>query len=330
MVKLGTDRTLFELAIDRLEGLIPPDRILVATAEDMADDLRKSAPQIPEKNYILEPAPRGTAAVVALAAAYLKRIDPSAVMAVLTADHLIENVPYFKQLLSTGEKVARMGYLVTLGIEPAGPSTAYGYIQRGEGLTEIDGQKAYLVKKFKEKPGLSAAEQMLASGDHDWNSGMFIWQIPDIREEIERQMPELHKRVSDYMQAKDTKISIEAWMGIKPQTIDYGIMEHAGKVAVLPAAGLGWNDVGSWDSLFDVFEKDANGNISISATTIDLDTKNTLVVSENKDRLIATIGIENLVIVDANDILLVCHASKAQQVREIVKKLQESGTDRYL
>ncbi|MCX7976055.1 MAG: sugar phosphate nucleotidyltransferase [Bellilinea sp.] len=332
MLRLGSDRTLFQQAVDRLYGLIPPERILVVTGQEMAVDLQKDCPEIPPENYLIEPAPKGTAAVVGLAAAYLYSKDEQAVMAILTADHIIQDVAYFQQILRVADEAARLGYLVTLGIHPSHPSTAYGYIQRGQAVAEINQQRVYQVLRFKEKPDEETARQMLESGDHDWNSGMFFWQVDQIRKEIELQLPELYQVMlqiekSGFDRKEDW---LPLWHDLRPETIDYGIMEHARSVVVIPAAGLGWNDVGSWDSLFEVLESDGNGNIHLTSQWLALDSQKTLVLCEDERRLIATIGIENLIIVDSGDVLLVCHKEKAQKVREIVQILKKSGRENYL
>ncbi|MEW6649020.1 MAG: mannose-1-phosphate guanylyltransferase [Chloroflexota bacterium] len=333
MLRLGSQRTLFQLAVDRLEGLIPAERILVVTGADMADDLRADCPQIPTENYLLEPAPKGTAAVVGLAAAFLSQKDPLAVMAVLTADHVIQDVRYFQRILRAAKRAAQSGLLVTLGIHPTSPSTGYGYIQRGEKIAALDGQDAYQVLRFKEKPDVDTARKMLESGDHDWNSGMFIWTVSRIREEIARQMPLLEgvlKQIEAAWTQGDDESVKEAWATLKPQTIDYGIMENATRVAVIPAAGLGWNDVGSWDSLFSVLEANQDGNIILADQCVSLDTHNVLVLSENKERLVATIGVQDMIIVDSGHVILVCHASQAQKVREVVQALVKNNQKNYL
>ena len=334
MIRLGTQRSLFQMACDRLDGLFPPERILVVTVAEQAVELQKQVPEIPAENYLLEPMPRGTASVVGLAATVLQKRDPQAVMAVLTADHFIENIPYFQKLLRVAAQVARESKLVTLGITPTAPTTAYGYIQRGTMQETVDGQPVYSVLKFKEKPTASAAQKMLEDEDHDWNSGMFIWQVSDILDEFELHMPELAETLREIHRVWDTVEQtpvVEALRPkIKPQTIDYGIMERSNRVVVLPAAGLGWNDVGSWDSLFDVLPLDSSGNILLNDPSISIDTQKTLVLSDGTERLIATIGVEDLVIIDTKDVLLVCRREDAQKVRDAVQRLKETGQTRYL
>jgi mannose-1-phosphate guanylyltransferase len=334
MLQLFGARTLFEITIDRLQGVFPPERILVVTVADQAAQLMRLCPQVPRENYLIEPMPRGTASVVGLAAIALRNRDPQAVMAILTADHFIEDEERFRMLLSSAYELAESGFLVTLGITPSYASTGYGYIQRGEALGEYQGMPAYRVKRFKEKPAEEQAMQMLASGDHDWNSGMFIWRVDRILQEFHQQMPELADQLEqiasdwDSPQRQETIQSI--WPTLKSETIDYGIMERAEQVAVLPAAHLGWNDVGSWDSLFDVLASDGDGNIILGSDYLGIDTKNTLVSSSGSKRLIVTIGVQNLVVIDTGDALLVCHKDQAQQVKKVVNLLKDTERHQYL
>jgi mannose-1-phosphate guanylyltransferase len=177
MLSLFDERTLFQAAVDRLEGVFADDQIFVVTVAEQAVELQAQCPQIPKENFINEPMPRGTASVVGLAAVALQKRDPEAVMAILTADHYIGNEDNFRQLLRTAYQVAQNGHLVTLGISPTYPATGYGYIQRGERLDEYTEAEVYRVRRFKEKPDEQQAQQMLESGDHAWNSGMFVWRV---------------------------------------------------------------------------------------------------------------------------------------------------------
>ena len=326
--------TLFQSTVARLEKLFPPERILVVTVAAQAREMREQVPSIPEENYLIEPAPRGTASVVALAAAVLKKRDPQAIMAVQTSDHFIRNVDLFHYLISTAFEVAEKGYLVTLGITPTFPSTGYGYIQQGEALGGDYKYPVYEVKRFKEKPDEAAAQQFLRSGDHSWNSGMFVWRADSILGEIERQMPELFETVDKISSAWETpnrkEVIGRVWHDLKSQTIDYGIMENAEKVAVLPAGGLGWSDVGSWDSLFEVLLPDMNGNVSTNAQHLGLDTHNTLVYSGNDQRLVVTIGLDDIVVVDAGDVLMICKVDQSQKVRDVVEHLKKHHQEKYL
>lgn len=334
MLRLGGEQTLFQMAVSRLGAVFSTDHILVVTVSEQAELLKKQCPEIPVDNFLIEPMPRGTASVVGLAAIALKQRDPNAVMAVLTADHYIDNIGVFHKLLLAAEKVAQTGSLVTLGIQPTYAATGYGYVQRGDKLGAFDGVQAYQALRFKEKPNEETADKFIQSGDHDWNSGMFIWRVDAILDEIGRHMPALNHQLMEIQQSwgRSERDSVIAtiWPQIEPQTIDYGIMEKAGQVAVLPAVELGWNDVGSWESLFDVLPADENGNILISVNHLGIETKNSLICADGSDRLIVTIGASDLVIVDTGDALLVCPKNDSQKVREVVNLLKKLDRNEYL
>ncbi|HJW90356.1 MAG TPA: mannose-1-phosphate guanylyltransferase [Anaerolineales bacterium] len=331
MLRLIDERSLFQTSVQRLEGVFPPERILVVTVADQAGQLMEQCPEIPAENYLLEPLPRGTASVVGLAAVALQQRDPQASMAILTSDHYIGDEERFRLLLRAAYAVAQDDYLVTLGIAPSFPATGYGYIQRGEPLGQYGGLEVYRVARFKEKPDEEQARQMLASGDHAWNSGMFVWKGENILREFQRLMPELHAVLAEISRHWDTPerdaILEQVWPGIRAETIDYGIMEAAQQVAVIPAKGLNWSDVGSWDSLFDVLPGDQAGNIVMGGQHVGLDTSNSLVYVNQEHRLIVTIGVEDLVVVDTGDVLLVCRKDQAQKVRQVVMQLKQSGQD---
>jgi mannose-1-phosphate guanylyltransferase len=326
--------TMFQSTVARLSKLFPPERILVVTVEEQAREMKEQVPVIPAQNYLIEPAPRNTASVVALAAAVLRQRDPQAVMAIQTADHHIRNQDLFQFLLRTAFDVAEKGYLVTLGITPTFPSTGYGYIQQGDALDGDYRYPVYAVRRFKEKPDEVTAQEFLRSGDHSWNSGMFVWRADVILAEVERQMPDLFKAVSEIVAAWDgpqrEEVLSKLWHGLKPLSIDVGVMENAQRVAVIPAGGLGWNDVGSWDSLFDVLLPDMNGNVSVNSQHLPLDTHNTLVYSVNDARLIVTIGMDDVVVVDAGDVLMICKTDQSQKVKNIVEHLKKHHQEKYL
>ncbi len=334
MIELVDNKPLFKIAVDRLDGLFPPERILVVTVADQAKLLQQICPQIPVNNYIIEPFPRGTASVVGLAAIVLQHLDKDATMAVLTADHFIENVDQFKQSLCSAYEASQSGLLVTLGIQPTFPSTGYGYIQRGEIIDQFQGMSVFTARSFREKPSLDLAQEFIEGGDHDWNSGMFIWQAQAILYEFERQMPELFavlNEIKGLMINDDwnTQIS-DLWGKIVPQSIDYGIMEHAHNVGVIPVTGLGWNDVGAWDSLFEFLHADEHGNIIRHENFYSIETTNTMVFSEDSQRLIVSIGVEDLIVIDTGDALLLCKREHAQKVRQIVQILQKEKRVEYL
>lgn len=334
MLRVNGQQSLYQQAIARLQGLFTDDHILVVTVAEQVDTLKKECPQIPEKNFLVEPAPRGTASVVGLAAIHIKTFDPQGIMAVLTADHVIENVSLFKELLRYAYAAADKGSLVTLGIEPVYPSTGYGYIEAGSVLERKGSLEILKVNRFVEKPKLERAREFVRDGGYYWNSGMFIWRVDRILDEFKIQMPALSDTLQLLLSAIGTpdfvaKLQRE-WMPISPQTIDYGIMEHANNVLVLPARDLGWSDVGSWDSLADFLEKDESGNIIVGGEPILADTSGTIIYQSEAGRLCAVIGMENVIIVDTLDALLVCKRGDAQKVRQVVELLKQQDRQKFL
>ncbi|GAB4421245.1 MAG: mannose-1-phosphate guanylyltransferase [Anaerolineales bacterium] len=331
MIPLIGEQSLFQTTVQRLEGLFPSERILVVTVTEQADALRAQAPSIPPENFLLEPAPRGTASVVGLAAAVLRKRDPQAFMVVLPSDHYIRNRDLFYLLLRVAIDVAEKEYLVTLGITPTYPATVYGYIQRGELLPEKFAYPAYRVLKFKEKPEEAQAREMLISDDHSWNSGMFIWRVDTILNEFSRQMPDLHTVLTQIEAAWGTDqqnaVLTDVWSHLQNETIDYGVMERAEKVAVLPAGGLEWSDIGNWNSLFDVLLPDERGNIVFGGHHLPYDTSNSLVYGNNDGRLVVTIGVHDLIIVDTGDALLISRKDQSAKVKQVVNDLRNGDED---
>ncbi len=333
LLTLYNEKTFFQLAVDRLLPVFPADHILVVTVASQVADLRGQVDAIPLENYLIEPMPRGTASVVGYAAEILQQTHPDAVMAVLTSDHIIENVPLFHQILENAYQVAQKDHLVTLGIQPTFPATGYGYIHKEKKLNGFSFD-AYLVESFVEKPDLERAKKYLASDDYYWNSGMFIWKTTTILTEFERQMPELFASLESlgkkYGKAGYEAFLAETWEKIVPQTIDYGIMEHAQHVAVIPAEGLEWSDVGSWDSLFEIIPADENGNIKLADLTVIHESGNCLIKTDNEQKMIVLAGLKDIIIVDTKDALLICQKGQSQKVKEIVNELKQKKLDQFL
>ena len=332
--RLLGDRSLFQLTVDRLLPLIPPNRIHVVTVDEQTRLLHSQAPSIPEANFILEPEPKGTAPVVGLAAVTLLNQDPDCVMACLPADHYIENTATFRSLLRAAFDLGLEGDLVTLGVQPILPATGFGYIRCGELRGVFQGHPSYRVRSFKEKPSTSVARRYLREGGYLWNSGMFIWKAERILEVIRELMPELGSALAAMHTGRNaSRDAARLWSGLQYQTIDYGLMERADRVSVFPAEGLGWWDIGSWAGLFSVMKADSQGNLDLSERSLLLDTRNTLVFQEphaDRARLIATLGVRDLAIVDTGDVILVCARSRAEQVRDLVEALARSGKSEYL
>lgn len=343
MLKLFNGKSLFEIAMERLHGIFDANHIFVVTVADQVEVLSKMAPDLPRQNFLIEPMPRGTAAVVAMAAACIKKIDPHGITAILTADHFIQNVSEFHETLWAAYELAKTDVLVTLGIQPTFPATGYGYITSGAAIGPItsgrhvpqtSSYEAFVVDSFIEKPSEARAMEFLKDKRFRWNSGMFIWNVSVILEEIERYMPALYETVKQLtplmMQDHLQNDFVNLWSEIKPQTIDYGIMEKSDRVVVLPASNLGWNDVGSWDSLFTVLSPDKDGNIIINSQLCSIETNGSLIKSTSKDKLIATVGIKNMIVVDTPDALLICPRGESQRVKELVQYLNDHHFTPYL
>jgi mannose-1-phosphate guanylyltransferase len=249
-------------------------------------------------------------------------------MASLHSDHFIANEEAFRQALLAAEQVAREGYLVTLGITPSKPETGYGYVQRRSELGQFNNHTVYEVKQFLEKPDLATAEKFVASGEYYWNSGMFIWQLSTLYDSFSDYMPEFYSQLGQMEQAIAAGQAIDAiWQDIQSESIDEGIMERAKKVAVIPV-DFGWNDVGSWAAIHEINQPDEDGNVVLEAEHFGLDSVNILIDGSN--RLIATIGLDNVVIVDTDDALLVCAKDKVQDIKQIVNWLKETGRTELL
>jgi mannose-1-phosphate guanylyltransferase len=299
--------------------------------------LQAQAPKIPDGNYLPEPGPKGTASVIGLAAAFLEAQHAGSVMAVLTADHIIQSEERFRGLLSAGYQAAAEGRLVTLGISPTLPSTSYGYIQMGQRVGSYRGFKVHASLGFREKPSREQAEEFLAQGNYVWNSGMFVWRARRILDEIQRYLPALHRVLAEFTGAIGEPgardVLKEAWSTLESETIDYGVMEKAEDVVVIPAGELGWYDIGTWDRLFDLGDLDDQGNLIMAQETLSLNTEDTLIFQRDQElepALIAVLGVRDLIIIDTGDVVLICDRKKAEQVRELVERLGDRGKEKYL
>jgi len=323
-LKLVGDKTMFQYAVERIAPLFPWERILVVTRAAHAPILMEQAPDLPAENFILEPEGRGTAPAIGLAAIHLQQRDPNAIMAILTADHFITETERFCQVLKAAEQIALNGSLVTLGIQPSSASTGFGYIHQGPGLGEQNGFRYFVVHGFTEKPDPKTAQQMVASGEYSWNSGMFIWQVAQILSEFERQMPDFYLKLQSFMAMLDTPeypaMLEKTWPMVTKETIDYGIMEGARQVVVIPVE-IGWTDIGSWGSLLELLPADKEENILIG-NHLEIDTKGTLVFGSK--RLVATIGVRDLIIIDTDDAVMICAKDREQDVKAIVTKLKDT------
>ena len=250
-------------------------------------------------------------------------------MVILTADHFITKTQHFCEVLAAAEKVAD-GRLVTLGIQPSSASTGFGYIHQGGLAGEQNGFPFYTVERFTEKPDPDTARKMVESGEYSWNSGMFVWRGKRILTEFRRQIPDFYAQLMEVKSALGTpeyrSVIARVWPQVSKETIDCGVMEGASDVVVIPV-DIGWTDIGSWGSLFNLLPADAKDNVFVGAH-IEIDTKNTLVFGDK--RLVAVMGVEDLVIVDTKDVVMVCSREREQDVKALVELLEQTQLERLI
>lgn len=314
--------TMIQNTVARMQSIVPAINTFVVSNILQQDLIFKQLPFIPKENLLLEPVGRNTAPCIGLAASLINRIDPKAIMVVLPADHIIADVEEFIRILKMGINVAEQtDALLTIGIKPSRPETGYGYIQYDD---ELQPNNAYRndgvlrVKTFAEKPNLETAERFLKSGDFLWNSGMFIWKAQSILKEIEIHLPDLHEQLTTLNQkpgSAEFKTALEQAYGkIRSISIDYGVMEHAGNVFVVKG-DFGWSDVGSWDEVVRLSSADADRN-AIKGVVIAKDSSGNYIDAGSK--VVAVVGVEDLIIVTTDDAVLVCKKNRSQDVKEIV------------
>jgi mannose-1-phosphate guanylyltransferase len=322
LLALASDRSLLQSTFDRNAPLVPAERVIVMTEQSHADGIREQLPELPPENVIVEPARRGTAGSLGLAAAVIAERDPSAVMASVHSDAYISDADEFRRTLSAAFAAAqKTEQLVLMGIEPSSPSTQLGYIEAAENIDELDGYSVRKVARFVEKPNLERARHFVSSGRHYWNPGVFVWRVDVILSELARLQPRIHELVRQIAAELDTDRGDEVLKTVYPtvpvETIDVGVMEKSDRVAVVPAR-FPWSDIGSWGELFDMLPRDADGN-AVHGEHVGLGTRDTLVFATS--RRVATIGLTDMVVVETPDVILVCHRDRAQDVKKLVESM---------
>lgn len=336
---LTGDRTLLQLAFDRIEALTPPDRTWVITADTYAAEVGNQLEALPKSHIVGEPCGRDTAACIGLGAALIARQDPSATMLVMPADHVIEPVQVFRNAAHVAELMAdeHPGALITFGVVPTYPATGYGYIHRGPEVTTRQGVPVHRGapdesgKMFREKPVADLAERYVKSGQYYWNSGIFVWKASTILKALQARQPKLHAAVVRIAEAWDTPdraaVLKREYEQLERISIDYAVMEHATDVLAVHAP-FRWDDVGSWLALERMHPQDAEHN-TVLATHCGINTSNCVVVSD-PGHLIATVGVHDLLIIQDGNATLVAHRSDEGNVKQIVETLKKKGMGQYL
>jgi len=339
-LEIGSDKSLFQRTIARNLLVVKPEDLIIITNKNYRFHVEKELTELFSSSVtdysslfkiILEPVGRNTAPAIALAVKFLVEklgVSGDEVLFVCPSDHIISPDEKFAEYMKEAENIAKRGYIVTFGVKPTGPETGYGYIEAGEEVTSdrvmSDGGMKdrrnrvsfYMVEKFHEKPSVERAKEYLTRGNYFWNSGMFAFTVGTILEELEKYAPEIYEKIED-RSFEEVLAKFEEMPDI---SIDYAVMEKTDRAIVLPLE-IEWSDVGSWDAVYEVMEKDEKGNVKVG-DVVDIETRGSLILG-NK-RLVATVGVEDLIVVETEDVLLVAKKGEGQRVREVVKRLKEN------
>jgi len=324
MQQLIFERPLIHETVHRLESFYPRERILVVTGERYAQPIAGILHDLPPENIISEPVGRNTAAAIALAAFRLQQQDPDAIFAVFPADHVILRPQALFGALAYAGDLAGTHRVIDIGVPPSHPETGYGYIELGARLGQQDGVTAYQVRRFVEKPDRATAEDYLAAGNYIWNSGMFVWQVGSFLDALSQYLPETYRMLSSA--SVDAAELQHAYHHIPNVSVDYGIMEKIDDVVALPV-DFGWRDIGDWAALYDLMTHDDDGN-AYTGPHVAIDTHGSLFAAGGK--LIAAVGVDDLVVVDTEDVLLLIPRSRTQEVKNLLELLRQQGDDQYL
>lgn len=324
LLPLLDDRTMIRKTVDRLKPLFPVERIWIVTSRALGDALEVELPDLPPGQILREPCGRNTAVAIGLAALHITRRDPDASMVVQAADHAIEGEQAFLEMLEVAEEHARAtGDFVTCGFVPTRIGTGFGHIERGESVATRRGQTLYRAVRFIEKPSHHDAERYTTSGRHLWNSGIFIWTLADLQSAFRRFMPDLHRALEHYGLSIGTPEETRALEGmytsLTPIAIEYGILEPASNIAVIPGT-FRWEDIGSWEGLRNVLPIDPAGNV-VKGDVLVHDSGSSTIYCENG--LVAVVGLDNMVVVKSGDIVLVCPRDRAADVKKLIEQYRD-------
>jgi mannose-1-phosphate guanylyltransferase len=323
------DRSLIQATVDRLTPVIPPERLWVLTNDHLRATIVEQLPAIPKRQILSEPAQRNTAPAIGLAAQILHSIDPDAVMGVFPSDHVVGKPSAYRGVVKAALKGAAAGNLMVVGIQPRWPETGYGYIEFPKG-TAAGGTDPIPVRRFREKPELPQARRFLAAGHYFWNSGMGFWRTDAILDELRRSLPKTATILASLPPFGGRKFSADlerCFPLCENISIDYAVLEKAKEVAGIAAADFAWNDVGSWNAVYELLPRDGHGNVTVHDSVI-LDSHNNFV--DAKGKVVALLGVTNLIVVDTPDALLVASRDCAQGIGEILKDLEKRGRHELL
>ncbi|MGB0891438.1 MAG: mannose-1-phosphate guanylyltransferase [Flavobacteriaceae bacterium] len=325
---LGTGQSLIQRTFERINDIVPADNILIATNERYEDLVLEQLTKVEKQQLLLEPAMRNTAPCILYAALKIYNQNPEGIMLVAPSDHWIEDEVEFNRNIKTSfEACVKNDILMTLGIQPDSPNTGYGYIQFEENKSEIK-----KVKNFTEKPNLETAKEFLKSGDYLWNAGIFVWSVKSILNAFKNYLPEMIDILDDGKNVYNSDFEDDFIKSNYPKceniSIDYGIMERSNNVHVLPV-DFGWNDLGTWGSLYNKLEKDTQQNATVGAQTIFRDANGNMIRTQNGKRVVIQ-GLENYIVVEKDDVLLICPRKDEQDIKQISNQVKDSFGDEFI
>lgn len=321
-------KTMIQLTVERISPLVNIEDVYIATNKNYKELVKQQLPDIPEENILCEPVGRNTAPCIGLGAAHVAKKYDDATMIVLASDHLIKNNEIFTETFTQACEVAEKGEnLVTIGITPNYPETGYGYIKYDQNTKE---GSAYAVEKFVEKPVLEVAKEYLADGHYLWNSGMFVWKVSTILNNFKKLLPESYAALMKIKEsvgtADEETVLNKEFMNLEAESVDYAIMEKADNIYIIPG-NFGWDDIGSWLAVGRIKKTDDNNNV-VNGNVVTVNTKNCVI--EGADKLIATVGLRDMVVVDTKDATLISTKENAGEIKKVLAKLRETGKNQYL
>lgn len=324
VLRLFGDRSLIQQTVDRLGPVLSPERIWILTNSHLRDEIVRQLPEVPKRQILAEPVPRNTAPAIGLAAQILHGLDPESIMGVFHSDHVIGKPREYIRLLKAALKAARAGKIVILGIQPRWPETGYGYIEFPKGV-KPGGSAVLPVKRFREKPDAATATRFLKAGNFYWNAGMFFWRTSVLLDALRQHLPKTASLLASLPPIGSRKFAKslgEVFPKCENISIDHAVLERAANIVGLPAGDIAWNDVGSWNAVYDLHARDRAGN-ALRAHTMIEDSTGNYVDAEKK--LVALLGVKDLIVVDTPDALLIADRGRAQQVGDLVKLLENAG-----
>lgn len=321
-------KTMIQLTVERISPLVNIEDVYIATNKNYKELVKQQLPGIPEENILCEPVGRNTAPCIGLGAAHVAKKYDDATMIVLASDHLIKNNEIFTETFTQACEVAEKGEnLVTIGITPNYPETGYGYIKYDQNTKE---GSAYAVEKFVEKPVLEVAKEYLADGHYLWNSGMFVWKVSTILNNFKKLLPESYAALMKIKEsvgtADEEAVLNKEFMNLEAESVDYAIMEKADNIYIIPG-NFGWDDIGSWLAVGRIKKTDDDNNV-VNGNVVTVNTKNCVI--EGADKLIATVGLRDMVVVDTKDATLISTKENAGEIKKVLAKLRETGKNQYL